>query len=265
MITLRSRREIRAMRTAGLVVWKAHQAAAKIIAPGVTTAQIDQAVEAVFIEHNAEPLFKNYPGEVPFPTATCTSVNDEVVHGIPSERVLKPGDVVSVDTGCRVKGWCGDAAVTHAIGEVSPTVQKLLEVTQKSLDLAIELMGSKNKWSEVGAGLQDYIRGEGFSIVEDCCGHGIGRELHESPQAPNYYSPETFTAKQDFVLKTGLVIAIEPMVNIGGKEIKRLADKWTLATADGHPSAHFEHTVALTSDGPVRLTGPPLPGEVVEG
>lgn len=261
MITLRSRREIRAMRAAGLVVWQAHQAAHACVKPGITTAEINDAVEAVFLAHDAEMLFKGYPGEVPFPAATCISVNEHVVHGVPGDRVLQEGDIVSIDTGCKINGWCGDAAITHPVGEISPADEKLLHVTKRSLDLAIEMMGVKSKWSEVASELQDYVRGEGFSVVESCCGHGIGREMHEDPQAPNYFNPDSFRAKDDFDLKTGLVVAIEPMVNAGGKEVKRLADKWTLATTDGQRSAHFEHTVALTSDGPIRLTGAPEPGE----
>ena len=258
-LVLRSPREIRLLRKAGLVVWEAHEAARQVIRPGVTTAQIDAEIEAVFKKHNALPLFKGVPGIIPFPAVTCISVNDAVVHGIPNDRVLMEGDIVSVDTGCKLNGWCADAAVTHPIGQIAPINQKLLDVTKGSLDLAIKLLAEKKHWSEVAAEMARMVRMAGFSVVEDFVGHGIGRELHEDPKVPNYANAET--RESDFELRPGLVIAIEPMVNVGCQEVKCLDDHWTQVTLDGKFSAHFEHTIALTKARPRVLTGPPIPGE----
>jgi len=255
VINLRSRSEILKMRKAGLVVWKALQLVKALVRPGVKTKEIDQAVEDFYHRCKAESLFKGYPGKVPFPAVTCISVNDEVVHGIPGERVIAEGDIVSVDTGCRVDGWCGDAAVTIPVGNVSPQVARLVEVTKRTLDLAIELAGQKTYWSEVAAAMQDYVRSQGFSVVEAFVGHGIGRQMHEEPQVPNFVN-DFFLRRGDFRLQPGLVIAIEPMVNLGTKKVRLSRDYWTQLTADGKPSAHFEHTVAITEEGPYVLTGP---------
>ena len=257
---LRSKREIKKMRAAGLVVWEAHQTAAKMIGAGVSTAEINQVYIDVFARHDATPLFLNYGGtdyRPPFPAEICASVNEEVVHGIPSaDRVLKEGDSIAVDTGCRVNGWCGDAAVTHAIGSIDDETKKLLIVTQQTLDVAIEAMSRCKKWSEVAKEMQDTVHAAGFSVVEEMVGHGIGKNLHEPPQVPNYLSP-SLLGDEDFELRPGLVIAVEPMVNAGTKEIFEEEDGWTVVTGDGKPSAHFEHTLAITGDGIVRLTGPP--------
>ncbi len=260
---LRSTREIKLMRRAGLLVWKAHQLVSDLVAPGVSTKELDQVVEDLFNEHDAIPLFLGYPGKTPFPAVTCISVNEEVVHGIPGDRLLREGDIVSVDTGCKIGGWCGDAAVTHAVGKVSDETQKLLDVTQGVLELAINLMGTKKKWSEVAIEMQAYVYDAGFSVVEDFVGHAIGREMHEKPQVPNYYDEERFKGDGDFDLRPGIVLAIEPMVNVGTKSVKCLDDHWTIVTRDTKNSAHFEHTVALTNEGPQILTGPPTAGEVV--
>jgi methionyl aminopeptidase len=259
VIQLRSDREIKLMRRSGLVVWRAIQAAGAIVKPGVTTAEIDAVVERVFQEHSAEPLFKGVPGKVPFPAATCVSVNEQVVHGIPGRRRLREGDIVSIDTGCRIDGWCGDSAWTFAVGHISPQAQKLLDVTLQSLEIAIDAVGKRQYWSQVAAEISDFIRSHGFSVVETMSGHGVGRELHEEPQYPNYVDPKI--KERDVLLRTGLVIAIEPMVNLGKKETRVLPDHWTIVAADGKPSAHFEHTVALTKDGPIRLTAAPQAGE----
>lgn len=253
---LRSPREIGLMREAGLVVWEAHQAARQRIVPGATTAEVDAVVEAYFEQRGAVPLFKGVPGTVPFPAVTCMSVNEEVVHGIPGLRALEAGDVLSIDTGCRLNGWCGDSAYTHPVGPVAADVRRLLDVTQGSLLLAIELMAEKSLWSEVAAEMETYVRDAGFSVVECFVGHGIGREMHEEPQVPNFASP-LFRRKGDFRLEPGLVIAVEPMVNMGTKRVKAMPDHWTQSTADGQPSAHFEHTIAMTSEGPLVLTAGP--------
>jgi len=258
---LRSPREIKKMRAAGLIVWQAHQAGAKLIKPGITTAEIDSAYVNMFVHYDAEPLFLGYEAgdHPPFPAVTCISVNEEVVHGIPNKRKLKEGDIVSVDTGCRISNWCGDAAVTHAVGKISPRDKKLLNVTNETLNLAIKLMGEKTMWSEVAKEMEAYVYDNGFSVVEDMCGHGIGQNLHEAPQVPNYFNDDV---DEDFDLRPGVVIAVEPMVNAGTNDLVMLDDGWTVITADKKPSAHFEHTIAMTKDGPVRLTGAPDDEEV---
>ncbi len=265
MLDLKSEREIGLMRQAGLVVWQAHQLAARLFVPGATTAAVDQAVADFFAQCQAEPLFKNYPhnsaGKPPFPAVTCMSVNEAVVHGIPDERPLRPGDIVSVDTGCRLHGWCGDAAVTHPIGTVTPEIRKLLNVTKGTLDLAIELMGRMSMWSQVAEQMGRYVADHGFTTVECFVGHGIGREMHQDPQVPNFLN-RSLRGSGDFRIEPGLVIAIEPMVNMGSKRVRMEADEWTQTTQDRQPSAHFEHTVAVTRDGPVRLTGPPSAEEL---
>ena len=252
------------MRTAGLVVWQAHQAAAALLATGVTTEEINQAYRDTFLQYDAKTLFLNYgeqPGVPPFPAETCISINEEVVHGIPGPRKLKEGDIVSLDTGCKIAGWCGDAAVTHAIGEIDAESEKLMKVTLGVLDYSIELMSTKTKWSEICKLMESYVLDQGLFVVEDMVGHGIGKELHESPQVPNYYN-DLLLQTQDFVLKPGVVIAVEPMVNIGTKELVTLDDGWTVVTKNRRNSAHFEHTIAITKDGPVRLTGPPSDEEL---
>jgi methionyl aminopeptidase len=261
---LRSARELAAMRKAGLLVWEAHQRVAALVRPGVTTAELNEAVETFFALHGAEPLFKNFPhatpGCPPFPAVTCISINHEVVHGIPGPRRLAEGDVVSIDTGCKLQGWCGDAAVTLPVGRIDAKKQRLLDVTRNVLELAIDLMGRKSRWREVAAEMERYVKDHGFSVVEDFVGHGIGRQMHEDPQVPNFVArrlPRGRRGSEDFRLTPGLVIAIEPMVNMGRKEVRCLADHWTQVTKDGLPSAHFEHTVAVTPSGPAVLTAGP--------
>ncbi|MCA9241058.1 MAG: type I methionyl aminopeptidase [Planctomycetales bacterium] len=264
MIQLKSDREIAKMRKSGLAVWRAHQIAAEMIRPGVTTQEIDRALDAYFASLNAKPLFKDYPnperGKPPFPAVTCMSKNQVVVHGIPDNVPLREGDILSIDTGCRLNGWCGDAAVTHAIGEPSPDVQRLLDVTQGTLQLAFDLLHTKDRWSQVASEMARYVKDHGFSTVEDFVGHGIGRRMHEDPQVPNFVS-RSLRGAADFYIEPGLVIAVEPMVNMGKKKVRLLRDYWTQVTKDGKPSAHFEHTIAITRDGPVRLTVAPGPGE----
>jgi methionyl aminopeptidase len=263
VVTLRSHRELLQMRKAGLVVWEALRLAGEVVRPGATTASIDAVVDRFFESRQATPLFKGVPGRVPFPASTCISVNEEVVHGIPGERKLKEGDVVSVDTGCKLNGWCGDSAITFPVGKISAEVQRLLDVTRGVLDLAIELMASKSRWSEVAREMANYVRDNSFSVVENFVGHGIGQKMHEEPQVPNFVRPQ-LRRNNDFRLEPGLVIAVEPMVNIGTKKTKEMPDHWTQVTQDGKPSAHFEHTIAITSDGPWILTGPPTQEELQE-
>lgn len=265
MIQLKSEREIGKMRQAGLVVWQAHDIARKMVAPGVTTAEIDAAIEEYFVKQNAEPLFKNYPnptrGKPSFPAVTCMSVNDEVVHGVPNDRPLKEGDILSLDTGVRVNGWCGDAAVTYPVGQIDPEVARLLDVTEATLELAFQLLHTKTRWSHIAREMAQYVADNGFFTVETFVGHGIGRKMHEDPQVPNFVS-RSLRGSGDFRIEPGLVIAVEPMVNMGTKRVKMLRDNWTQVTGDGKPSAHFEHTIAITESGPVQLTVAPAPAEM---
>ncbi len=265
MIQLKSEREIAKMRQAGLAVWQAHQIAGEMVAPGVTTGEINRAIADYFRSLGATPLFLNYPhqnkGKPPFPAVTCASLNDSVVHGIPNDRPLKNGDILSFDTACRLNGWCGDAAYTYTVGSISPHVQRLLDVTIGTLDLAFELMHVKPRWSQIAREMAAYVRDHGYSTVECFVGHGIGREMHEEPQVPNFLS-RSLRGSGDFRIEPGLVIAVEPMVNMGTKRVKLLRDQWTQVTADGKPSAHFEHTIAVTDDGPRLLTCAPTPAEL---
>jgi methionyl aminopeptidase len=255
-IKLKSPREIALMREAGRVVAKALETVRPLAVPGVTTAELDEAVAAVFREHDATPLFLGYPspvkGKPAFPAVICASVNSHVVHGIPNRRPLQEGDIVSIDTGCRVNGWCGDSAVTLAIGEVDAEVRKLLDVTSETLNLAIRAMGRCRYWSEVASLMERYVKSQGFYVVEQFVGHGIGQSMHEEPQVPNFVSKAL--KRDDIRLEPGVVLAIEPMVSIGTKEVRTLEDGWTVETKSRQPSAHFEHTVAMTVDGPQILT-----------
>ena len=259
---LKSAREIDRMRKAGLYVWHALQIAEKLVQPGITTGEIDARIEQFFNDHHLLSLFKGYPGKVPFPAVTCISVNEEVVHGIPGNRVLREGDIVGIDTGCKLfdpgsqtKGWCGDAARTFAVGKVTAEQQRLMDVTEGMLNIAIEEMGKAAHWSAVAKKMQALAHQNDFSVIEDLVGHAIGREMHENPQVPNYVSPQMM--ETDFKLMPGIVLAVEPMVNVGTKKIRTLRDHWTIVTGDRKPSAHFEHTLALTTSGVRVLTGPP--------
>jgi methionyl aminopeptidase len=255
-IKLKSPRELALMREAGRVVAKALDQVRRMAAPGVTTADLDAAVVAIFVEHDALPLFRGYPssvrGKPPFPAVICASVNEQVVHGIPSRRPLREGDVVSIDTGCKINGWCGDAAVTLPIGAVRPEVRKLLDVTSETLDLAIRAMARCQFWSEVAGLMERYVKSQGMFVVEKFVGHGIGQNMHEEPQVPNFVSKAL--RKHDIRLEPGLVLAIEPMVALGTKDVRTLDDGWTVETKDRGASAHFEHTVAMTPEGPRVLT-----------
>jgi len=256
VLKLKSPRELSLMREAGKVVAKALDQVRRLAVPGVTTADLDAAVATIFREHGAIPLFQGYPssvkGKPPFPAVICASVNEQVVHGIPNHRPLKEGDVVSIDTGCKLNGWCGDAAVTLAIGAVRPEIQRLLDVTSQSLELAIRAMGRCRKWSEVAGLMEQYVKSQGMYVVEKFVGHGIGQDMHEEPQVPNFVSKAL--RKHDILLEPGLVLAIEPMVALGTKDVRTLDDGWTVETKDRGASAHFEHTVAMTPEGPRVLT-----------
>ena len=244
------------MRKAGLLTWSAHELVRKIIRPGMTTRELDAEVEKLFDRNFAVGMFKGVPGRVPFPAVTCISINDQVVHGIPGDRVIRDGDLVSVDLGCKIDGWCGDSAYSSLVGSVSEKAKKLVQTTRETLWLAIERLKTARYWSDVARDMEKYVRERGFSVVESFVGHGIGRTMHEEPQVPNFIF-DSFLREEDFQIRPGLVIAIEPMVNEGGKRIKQLSDYWTIATADGTLSAHEEHTVGMLKSGPLVLTGPP--------
>lgn len=256
VIKLKSPREIGLMRDAGRLVAQALEKARALAVPGATTADLNEAVASVFREHRAVPLFQGYPsstkGKPPFPAVICASVNEQVVHGIPNRRPLKEGDVVSIDTGCKLNGWCGDSATTLKIGAVRPEIQRLLDVTVETLDLAIRAMSRCQRWSEVAILMEKYVKSQGMYVIEKFVGHGIGQDMHEEPQVPNFVSKAL--RKHDIRLEPGLVIAIEPMVALGTKEVRTLSDGWTVETKDRRASAHYEHTVAMTSEGPRVLT-----------
>lgn len=240
------------MRRACRLVVDAHHLVREMLKPGVSTGEIDAAVERHFAEHAATPLFKGYPGEVPFPAVICISINEEVVHGIPGERTLRDGDIVSIDTGCRIGGWCGDAAWSYPVGNIDPVKRELLAVGEAVLELAVREVGRCSYWSEVAAKMEDLVERAGFAMVEEFVGHGIGREMHEDPQVPSFVDLDA--DDEDFLLQPGLVLAIEPMVVAQSNEVVLLDDHWTVETADRHPGVHFEHTVALTDEGPLVLT-----------
>jgi methionyl aminopeptidase len=252
---LKSARELALIREAGKLVARALQLCRAMAQPGVRTIEIDQAVEAFFAQHGALPLFKGYPGQqTPFPAVTCISINEQIVHGIPGPRVIKEGDLVKIDTACKLNGWCADAAITIPIGEVRPERRRLIEVAEQTLQIAIAEMPRRRWWSEVAARMQKHVEDAGFSVVEQYVGHGIGRLMHENPQVPNFVSRDM--RKHDFRLEEGLVLAVEPMVNMGRSETRLLPDHWTVVTKDGLPSAHVEHTLALTRNGVQVLTAP---------
>ncbi|MHB1509007.1 MAG: type I methionyl aminopeptidase [Acidimicrobiales bacterium] len=242
----RSREEIAKMRKAGKVVAEIHERTRAIIRPGVTTRQIDAVSREVLERRGARSNFLNYHG---FPATVCTSPNDMIVHGIPSDLVLVDGDIISVDCGAIVEGYHGDAAYTAPVGEVSKEALRLLEVTEASLWKGIEQLRDGNRLHEVGRAVQHVAEAAGYSVVRNYVGHAIGTEMHEEPQVPNYW-PGTPGPR----VKVGNVFAIEPMVNVGGPETVELADGWSVVTADGGLSAHFEHTIAVTEAGPEVLT-----------
>ena len=249
-MTIKSDKEISKMRLSGLVLWKAHQKAKDLVQEGISTNEIDYTVEKYILSQGAIPLFKGVPGKVPYPASTCISINEEVVHGIPSNRKLANGDIVSIDIGVKLDGWCADAATTLPVGNISIEKRRLLTETENALRLAIKQLAVKSRWSFIVKKMQKAIESKGFSIIEELVGHGIGREMWEHPQIPNYFNKRN----EDFPIRQGATLAIEPMVNMGDKGIRLKNDHWTIITSDGKPSVHFEHTVAITNDGPFVLT-----------
>jgi len=249
MIQLKSERQLAHMEAAGLIVAKVLDGIGKMVAPGVTTAELNAHAEKVIRADDAIPLFLGYRG---FPAATCISINEEVVHGIPGARRLESGDIVSVDVGARRKGWCADAARTFAVGEVSREKRALMRTTEEALGEAIEKMRLGRALAELCGAIQSKAEKNGFSVVKQYTGHGIGREMHEEPQVPNFVDSALLDA--GVKLAAGMVVAIEPMLNAGGSDVETRKDGWTVVTRDGQPSAHCEHTVAVTKDGPRVLT-----------
>ena len=247
MITIKSKREILLMKEAGRIVALAHQEVSKKIKPGVTTYELDRIVEKVIRDHNAIPSFKGYGG---FPGSACTSVNEQVVHGIPSRKVkLRDGDIISVDIGAIYKGYHGDSAWTYACGNITPEVKQLMEVTKQSLFEGLKYAKAGNRLTDISHHVQKYAESFGYGVVRDFVGHGLGKQLHEDPQIPNYGLPG-----KGPILKAGMTLAIEPMINMGRKEVKVLKDNWTAVTIDKKPSAHYEHSILITDDGYIILT-----------
>lgn len=260
MISFKTEREIYAMRKAGLLVWCAHQVVAKTIRPGLTTRELDAAMDNFFMANGAIPCFKGVPGAIPYPAASCISINEQVVHAIPNDRKIEEGDIVSVDTGCKIDGWCGDAADTYLVGTVDRESKRLVDVTREALNIAIERLGHAKYWSDIARQMERYVKKSGFSVVEVFVGHGIGRNMHEEPQVPNYvYS--SFLRHGDFPIRPGLCIAVEPMVNAGTKRVCQGSDGWAILTGDGKRSAHIEHSIGILKSGPMVLTGPPITDE----
>lgn len=254
-IKLKTPEQIEQMRVAGQIVRLVLDRIGEIVAPGITTEELNAEAERLCHGKGAECLFKGVPGRGhagPFPGSICASINDEVVHGIPSARKIKDGDLLSVDFGVRLNGWCGDAAETFVVGEIDEEVRRLVDVTRHSLAIASKMCRPGEMWSNIASAMQAYIEGEGFSVVREFVGHGIGREMHEEPQVPNFVSRQL--RRNDIVLAEGMVLAVEPMVNLGSASVKLAADGWTVVTSDGRPSAHFEDTLAVTGDGVTVLT-----------
>lgn len=249
MITLKSGDEIIRMRDAGRIAAIAREIGGECVREGVTTAQIDREIKKCILSHGAKPSFLGYGG---FPASACISVNEEIIHGIPSSnRVLKNGDIVKIDVGAFYKGYHGDCAATFAVGTISEEAQKLIDVTKQSFYKGVAVIGSGKRIGDIGSAIQTYVESFGFSVVKDYIGHGIGRNLHEDPEVPNYglagHGPR---------LREGMTIAIEPMVNVGTSQVNVLSDNWTVVTKDGKLSAHYENTVAITSNGVLILTDP---------
>ncbi|MCH8280044.1 MAG: type I methionyl aminopeptidase [Chloroflexi bacterium] len=246
-ITIKSPQELMAMRRAGAVVGEVLTLLKRSVEPGMTTKELDTIAYKEIIRHGAKPTFKGYRG---FPASICASINEEIVHGIPSKRVLKEGDIIKVDVGATLDGFIGDAAVSMAVGQTSPEATALMDATRLSLEEGIKAARPGNRVGDIGAAVQQFGEARGYGVVREFVGHGVGRFLHEDPQVPNYGQPGLGP-----LLRPGMCIAIEPMFNMGDWRTRILDDQWTVVTADGQLSAHFEHSIAITEDGPEILTG----------
>jgi methionyl aminopeptidase len=256
MIVRKNMAELEKMRAAGLLVWNVLDTLKKMVGEGVTTYELEVTAERMMKDAGARPAFKGYStpsAGTKFPYVLCTSVNEEIVHGMPSQkRVLKSGDIVSIDTGVQLNGYYGDSAITVAVGEISPETRRLIEVTRESLELAIDKARPGNRLFDICGTVERHVTANGFSVVREFVGHGIGTQMHEEPQIPNYIDRKNENPR----LKEGMVLAIEPMVNAGTPDSRVRPDRWTAVTEDGRYSAHFEHTVAVTATGPWVLTRP---------
>lgn len=250
-VILKSPNELEIMRQAGRINALALEAVRAAIRPGVTTAELDEIAHEVIRQHGGKPAFIGVPGAYPYPATLTVSVNDELVHGIPGKRRLQEGDIVSVDCGTIFEGFVGDSAFTVGVGEISPLAQRLIDVTYRALEIGIDHLRLGKRVGDVGAAIQQYVEGEGFYLTKEYTGHGVGRSMWEGPQVPNYG-----IAGRGIPLRVGMVIALEPMVLVGTEKTKVLADQWTVASADGSLTAHVEHTVAVTENGPWILTVP---------
>jgi methionyl aminopeptidase len=246
MIVLKSHDEIEQVRKSCQIVASILEELRKVIEPGITCRELNELAEKLIMHEGAVPAFKGYRG---FPAALCTSVNEQIVHGIPDGRRLKEGDIISLDLGAKLNGFFGDCAITVPVGKISEEAERLLKVTETSLYLGIKQAVVDNRLFDISYAIQSWVEENGFSVVRDFVGHGIGRELHEEPQVPNFGTPH-----QGPRLKEGMVLALEPMVNAGDFRVKILDDRWTAVTADGNLSAHFEHIIAITSNGPDILS-----------
>jgi methionyl aminopeptidase len=246
MITIKSPREIEFMRDAGRITAEALQTVGEAIKPGITTLELDAIAKRYIEKQGAEPSFLGFHG---YPASICASINDEIVHGIPSEREIKSGDIVSIDLGAKYKGYHGDSAKTYAVGKVSGEALRLIEVTKAAFYAGMNAFANGDRLQSISAAVQNTAEAAGFSVVRELVGHGIGRDMHEEPNVPNFVS-----GSRGPRLRVGMVLAIEPMINYGGKETVTMPDGWTVCTKDGSLSAHYEHTVALTDDGPLILT-----------
>lgn len=246
MIHIKNKDEIELMRQSNRLVAQLLEHLRKMVAPGVTTAQLDVAAEKFIRSHGAIPTFKGYAG---YPACICTSVNEQVVHAIPGPRVLKNGDIISIDAGVKLNGYCGDATITVGVGVISKQARRLINITAKALEIGIAQAVPGNRIGDIGHAVQKYVEGQGCSVVRDFVGHGIGREMHEEPQVPHFGRAGTGP-----MLREGMVIAIEPMINAGGYALRILDDGWTAVTLDGSLSAQFEHSVAISANGPDVLS-----------
>jgi methionyl aminopeptidase len=256
MIVRKNTAELEKMRAAGMLVYKVLDTLKKMVVEGVSTYELEVAAEKMIVEGGARPAFKGYTSAAAgtkFPYVLCTSVNDEIVHGMPSQkRILKSGDIVSIDTGVQLNGYYGDSAITVPVGKISEETRRLIEVTRESLEMAIDKVRPGNRLFDICGTVERHVTAHGFSVVREFVGHGIGTQMHEEPQIPNYVDRRNENPR----LKEGMVLAIEPMVNAGAPGSRVRADRWTAVTEDGKYSAHFEHTVAVTSNGPWVLTRP---------
>lgn len=249
MIVLKTGRELKVMREACRISAEALKLAGSAVEPGVTTAELDKIAEKYILSQGAVPNFKNYNG---YPATACISINNEVIHGIPSKkRVIKSGDIVSIDLGAKFEGYHGDNAATFACGDISAEAKRLMDTTRESLDIGIAAAVSGGRLGDIGAAIQQYVEQRGYSVVRQFVGHGIGTQLHESPEVPNFG-----THGRGIRLMPGMTLAIEPMINAGHYDVKVMPDGWTVLTKDGSLSAHFEHTIVITPDGPQIMTKP---------